>query len=128
MSSFMKYENSENRFSEFSLTWKSSFSYQWRLQNVNIKVKRKHKVVICTLYWKNWKIDSSSFLRIMNENDFNFDAITISSVLSSEEVWKIVSVFPFFLKKRSSDVCFCQGIWSVLDSTRLGHTDKIRYS
>ena len=45
-------------------------------QNVNIKVKSKHKVVFRTLYWKNWKIDSSSFFRIMNEKDFNFDAIT----------------------------------------------------
>ena len=45
-------------------------------ENVNIKVKSKHKVVFRTLYWKNWKTDSSSFFRIMNEKDFNFDAIT----------------------------------------------------
>ena len=27
-----------------------------------------------------------------------------------------------------SEVCFCQGIWGVLDSTKSGHTDKIRCS
>ena len=45
-------------------------------ENVNIKVKSKHKVVFRTLYWRNWTIDSSSFFRIMNEKDFHFDAIT----------------------------------------------------
>ena len=88
---FMKYENSENRFSEFSLSWKAfllnlfsclinSFIindvYKNLKENVNAKVKSKHKVVFRTLYWKNWKVDSSSFFRIMNEKDFNFDAIT----------------------------------------------------
>ena len=32
-------------------------------QNVNIKVKSKHKVIFRTLYWKNYKIDSSSFFQ-----------------------------------------------------------------
>ena len=88
---FMKYENSENRFSEFSLSWKTFLLNLFSCminsfvindvcknlnQNVNIKVKSKHKVVFRTLYWKNWKIDLSSFLRIMNEKDFNFDAVT----------------------------------------------------
>ena len=45
-------------------------------QNVNIKVKSKHKVVFHTLYWKNWTINSSSFFRMMNEKDFKFDAVT----------------------------------------------------
>ena len=84
---FMKYENSENRFSEFSLSWKTFLLNLFSClinsfiindvcknlkENVNIKVKSKHKVVFRTLYWKNWKIDSSSFFRIM---DFNFDAV-----------------------------------------------------
>ena len=88
---FIKYENSEDRFSEFFLSWKTfllnlfsclinSFVFndvcKNLKQNVNIKVKSKHKVVFRTLYWRNWTIDSSSFFRIMNEKDFNFDAIT----------------------------------------------------
>ena len=114
---FQKYKNSENRFSEFSVSWKTFllnlFSFLINSfvvndvcknlkKNVNIKVKSKHKVVFRTLYWKNWKIDWSTFFRIMNEKDFNFDAITqlqVSSVLRSEEVWKIVSVFPFLKKQ-----------------------------
>ena len=88
---FMKYENSENRFSESSSLWKTfllnllsclinSFVIKDVCknlkENVKIKVKIKHKVVFRTLYWKNWKIDSSSFFRIMNEKDFDFDAVT----------------------------------------------------
>ena len=43
---------------------------------VNVKAKSKDKVVFRTLYLKKWKIDSSSFFRIMNEKDLNFDAVT----------------------------------------------------
>ena len=108
---FMKYKNSENRFSEFSLSWKTFLLNLFSClinsfvindvcknlkKNVNIKVKSKHKVVFRTLYWKNWKIDSSSFFRIMNEKDFNQDFKRI--ILRSEEVWKVVSVFLFFKK------------------------------
>ena len=78
---FTKYENSENQFSEFSLSWKpfllnlfsclvNSFIindvYKNLKENVNIKIKNKHKVL------KNWKTDSSSFFRIMNEKDLNY--------------------------------------------------------
>ena len=91
LKTFMKYENSENRFSEFSLSWKTLLLnlflclinyfiindvYKNVNENVNTKVKSKHKVVFRILYWKNWKIDSSSFFRIMNEKDLNFDAVT----------------------------------------------------
>ena len=88
---FIKYENSENWFSEFSLSWKTFLLNLFSClinsfvitdvckslkENVSIKVKSKHKVVVHTLYWKNCKIDSSSFFRIINEKDFNFDAVT----------------------------------------------------
>ena len=85
---FHENENSENRFSEFSLSWKT-FLLNWfsslvnsfiindvyknLKENVNIKVKMKHKVVFRTSYWK---IDSSTFLRIMNEKDINFYIVT----------------------------------------------------
>ena len=87
----MKYENSENRFLKFSVSWKtfllnffscliSSFVIndvcKNLKENVNIKVKSKHKKVFRTLYWKNWKMDSSSSLKIMNDKDLDFDAIT----------------------------------------------------
>ena len=32
------------------------FCHQWRLQNVNIKGKSKHKVVFRPLCWKNWSV------------------------------------------------------------------------
>ena len=72
----MKYENSENRFWGFSLSWKTFLLNLFSClinsfvinvvcknlkQNMNIKVKSKHKVFCRTLYWKNWKTDSSSF-------------------------------------------------------------------
>ena len=110
---FVKHENSENRFWEFSLSWKTllhSFSrlinsfiindvYKNLKENVNMKVKNKHKVVIRTFYWKKWRIDSSSFFRIMNKKDFNFWCnYKIWSVRSSEQVCKVVSALAFLKK------------------------------
>ena len=92
---FMKYENSENQFSEFSLSWKTFLLNLFSClinsflvndvcknlkKNINIKVKSKHKVVFRTLYWKNWRIDSSSFCRIMKQKDFSFDAINFKPI------------------------------------------------
>ena len=63
----MKHENSENRFSEFFLSWKTfplnlfsclinSFIIndvcKNLKENVKIKVKSKHKAVFRTFYWK----------------------------------------------------------------------------
>ena len=114
---FMKYENIENRFSEFSLSWKTflllnlfsclinSFIIndvcRYLRENVNIKVKSKHKVVFRTLYWKNWKIDSSSFFRIM---DFNFDAVARFQAYEIREGMKNCQKQPpevFFIKRCS---------------------------
>ena len=104
-------ENSETRFSEFSLSWKTFLLNLFSClinsfvindvcknlkQNVNIKVKSKHKVVFRTLYWKNWKIDSSSFFRIMNEKDFNFDAVTRFRAYKAQRRYeKLFLFFPF---------------------------------
>ena len=68
-------------------------------QNVNIKVKSKHKVVFHTLYWKNWTIDSSSFFRMMSEKDFKFDPITRFQAYYAQRWYEKLFLFFPFLKK-----------------------------
>ena len=77
----MKYEDSENRFFLFRERFPiNSFIindvYKNLKENVNIKVKNKHKEVFVLYTEKVGRQIQVVFYRIMNEKDFNFDAIT----------------------------------------------------
>ena len=113
---FMKYKNSENRFSEFSLSWKTLLLNLFPcLINPFVingfyksKWKRKHYVKskqsgFRILYYKIWrilKIDWSSFFKTMNENDFNyFDAITRFKAYQAQRRYRKLFLFFSFLKK-----------------------------
>ena len=57
------------------------------------KVESKRKLVCRILYKKIWKIDWSSFFKIMNEKDFNVDAVTRFQSQRKHE--KLFLFFPF---------------------------------
>ena len=89
-------------------------------ENVNIKVKSKHKVVFRTLHWQNRKVDWSSIFRIMNEKDFNFDANTRFQVCKVRGGMKNCFCFSLFWKnnwhlKAATGSCSVKRVfWSVL--------------
>ena len=71
-------------------------------EKCNHKTKGNHKKVFRISYSTTWKLDSSSFFRVMNEKGFNSDEVTRFHLYQAHRrAMKIC--FCFYLSKKVTD-------------------------